>query len=471
MSKKWFWLALAAGVVLIITLAARLHAGHQAWRTYQQAYFLANGQPRARLVPRAITPGNSGQPEYCLTCHLGLEEISSSHPVEVFGCVACHGGDGLALDEARAHAGLRGGKNPSDLQTVRAGCGQGGCHAGYDQAEHNHIDSVERSLQATYASGIALLRYAFGAQPDAEPHYGVRTVSDGRRALRELPVSQPQDLTPALAARGVAVSGHPIDSQFRAGCLEGGCHLWTEPAPAPYRYRSTGCAACHVLYDDDGLYKGADPTIPKDEPGHARAHRLTTAIPFSQCNHCHNRGNYSLRSMTFTPRADLPPLGPAISPIMPAEGKRLKEYYQPIGRFTRCEWELDCIDCHTRNEAMGDGRIAGAVVEAQRVRCQTCHGDTEGGPSGVELTTEDAQALRQARLNPHIQRRVGDRVLLAPTGEKMYGVRQRADGQWELTMKVSGKKLLIPLVYGSACEQDPQEQHSSACHDCHAYQR
>jgi hypothetical protein len=67
-------------------------------------------------------------------------------------------------------------------------------------------------------------------------------------------------------------------------------------------YRSSGCTACHVIYANDrsrvqsgpyaayghrGLSHSADPTIPKDEPGHPIAHRFTTAIPTSQCLVCH----------------------------------------------------------------------------------------------------------------------------------------------------------------------------------------
>ena len=44
--------------------------------------------------PQPLTPTLTGQPELCLTCHTGIEEISASHPVEVFGCARCHGGEG-----------------------------------------------------------------------------------------------------------------------------------------------------------------------------------------------------------------------------------------------------------------------------------------------------------------------------------------------------------------------------------------
>ena len=71
----------------------------------------------------------------------------------------------------------------------------------------------------------------------------------------------------------------------------------------PGDYRSSGCTACHVVYanDRDPVNSGpyADirqhghaitaPTRPsrKDEPGHPIAHRLTRAIPTSQCMICH----------------------------------------------------------------------------------------------------------------------------------------------------------------------------------------
>lgn len=70
----------------------------------------------------------------------------------------------------------------------------------------------------------------------------------------------------------------------------------------PGDYRSSGCTACHLVYanDRDPLHSGAwaafghrgesasgDPTIPHDEPGHPVRHRLTRAVPTSQCMSCH----------------------------------------------------------------------------------------------------------------------------------------------------------------------------------------
>ena len=66
----------------------------------------------------SLTPGQTGQAEVCLTCHLGMEGTSASHPVEAFGCVSCHGGQRLALDKDAAHTGLVGDGNPGRLDAA-----------------------------------------------------------------------------------------------------------------------------------------------------------------------------------------------------------------------------------------------------------------------------------------------------------------------------------------------------------------
>ncbi len=456
---------------LLLALAAMLMPWspvEQEWQGYQRTYFASAGTGvGGEIAVRQVIPrlGPDGQPtakaapELCLTCHIGLEEISPSHPVETFGCVICHAGLGLALDKEQAHTGLL--ANPGDLSTAPESCGQSGCHAGHPDPSRNHLEQVTRSLQATYAGGIALVRYTFGAQKDLAPAYGVIGAVDPQ------PLSQTM---PALAVYTITQSSLPPEGQFVQNCLDGGCHLTEPAAKQPYRYRATGCAACHILYNDDGRYTGADPTISRDEPGHPARHQLTTAIPFSQCNHCHNRGNYSLRSMAFTPRPDLPPVSAPIPATMPAEGRRLREYYQPIGQFTKCEWELDCIDCHTQAEAMGDGHLWPDQKSMQYVQCRTCHGTLTEAPATATITDPDDPALRLARLNGHYSLQMGDGVVVTERGEKLGSV-QRRDGRLVQFGKVDGREYAVPPVQGSQCQQQPNQQESRYCHQCHTYER
>ncbi|HET7089457.1 MAG TPA: hypothetical protein VFL17_12485, partial [Anaerolineae bacterium] len=110
---------------------------------------------------KSITPTLTGQPELCLTCHDSIEEISASHPQDAFGCVICHGGNALALDADLAHAGMRGGKNPSDFRVVEASCGGSECHSGSAEDQRDHIHRSTTSIQATYAGAIAQVRRSF----------------------------------------------------------------------------------------------------------------------------------------------------------------------------------------------------------------------------------------------------------------------------------------------------------------------
>jgi hypothetical protein len=463
----------------------------QAWRGYQQAAYRslaaqarsdlrtaaaasdrlaaqaqldrAEAALASPLEPIPVVPTQSGKPEMCLTCHLGIEEISASHPVEAFGCVVCHGGDRLALDKELAHVGLRGGANPSRLEVAAESCGQVNCHGGWTESgpgNRNMVDRVTRSLQATYAGGIALVRYSLGAQSSRDPLYATHAVTATGT------VTSPA-LSRLLALPAATPGGTSVDDRFQRSCLSDGCHLWAAPRQADYFYRGEGCAACHVRYAVDGTYRGGDVTLPQGQPGHPVQHRMSAAIPFNTCDACHNRGNYDVASMSFAARTDL---DARILAALPSSQRRLQEYYQPIGLFTRCEWELDCVDCHTANQVMGYGDIRGNIKDSQTTQCLTCHGTLNALPPVAQVTAADDPAVRQARVSGAYEVRVGDWLAVTKNGEKLPNVR-RVNDRFVLTMKVTGQQYTIPLVMGSSCQEKQDQQESAACHECHAVKR
>lgn len=383
--------------------------------------------------PIQMTPTLTGKPERCLNCHSGIEPISLSHPTEEFGCVSCHGGQAMALDAETAHSDMV--RNPSALDVALQYCGD--CHAA-------QVYLVQHSIMSTYSGAITLVRRAFGAQSDDIAQFAVTGIDH-------------------LQAFAPAASDPKPIQAFAANCLY--CHINGQPQPIDYQYRSTGCASCHVLYNDTGTYQGNDPTIPKDSAGYPEKHQFTTSIPYTQCNHCHNRGNYDLRSMTFVPRPDIPANEP-----LTGQAKRVHDYYQPIGEFTRCEWELDCIDCHTALEVMGDGILRNNRSEAQYVQCSTCHGTIDSLPLQQTVQFPQELAMTRANLNAFVDLQVGDTILVTSHGEPMYNIRQ-VDDQWAFTSKVDGTSYTLPLVMGSKCEQKPDEQASHYCHECHRYDR
>jgi cytochrome c2 len=96
------------------------------WRYYQWDFRRVVGEKlgeaKARTVPAGLqqiwVPG-LGRADRCPTCHQAVQragfesadepyrmhpqEILKSHPVEIFGCTSCHGGQGWAVDVDPAH--------------------------------------------------------------------------------------------------------------------------------------------------------------------------------------------------------------------------------------------------------------------------------------------------------------------------------------------------------------------------------
>jgi hypothetical protein len=398
---------------LLVSLLILLASGTILWRQAQN--------PR----PVSLIPSLTGQVEYCLTCHADLPEISPSHPLQTFGCILCHGGEPLALSADLAHSSMRGIDNPSDLAEVEVSCGGDKCHSGNPQAWRDHIQRVSSSIQATYAGAIAQIRYALGAQEDLVARMGIYAI-DG------------------LSAFDPSAESSAALKSFATNCLS--CHLSVEPRQGAEYSRWKGCSACHS---------------PAPRIDGTLVHQLTTSMSYTQCNTCHNRGNYSFADMQFHPREDNPT-------------SRLQDYYQPIAQFTRCEWTLDCVDCHTRQEVMGDGHIYNNKKEIQYIRCLTCHGTLDALPLTYTIDDEDDVALRMAFLNPVIDLQAGDTILMTDKGEPLWNIRLLQGSStpvYELFSKASSQRFIFKPVMGSACEQEPDQQESRYCHACHATNR
>jgi hypothetical protein len=374
--------------------------------------------------PVELIPTLTGQPEFCITCHADVPEISPSHPTAQFGCVTCHGGERLALDADLAHSTMRGGANPSDLSVVEASCGGSNCHSGSEADQRDHIQRVMTSVQATYTGAITNILFTFGEQSDLNPHFGINAVTDNDTQTR----------ITSLSALDLSSIANPNIQKFGENCLT--CHLNATPRDGDAYARQTGCAACHSTKD----------------------HKFTTALPYTQCNACHNRGNYDLRTMTFIERDDDPAL-------------RIDDYYQPIAQFTKCEYTLDCVDCHTREEAMGDGDIHADQKSIEYVQCKTCHGTLTELPLTKTLTDPNDIAFKLAFLNPIVDLKLGDTILVTENGEPLWNTKTLPDGTYEMIGKATKQYFTFKPVMGSGCTQSGEDQSSAYCHECYSVER
>lgn len=435
MNLRHYLPLLIGSVLLAIALGlAEWRQSNPAWKTYQ---------PEGQVV--TLIPSITNEPELCLTCHNGIEEISKSHPTDVFGCVSCHGGDALSLDKTEAHSTLLGpGGNPADPMVYNQTCGTSACHGGDQPTDRNQVARIQLSLHSTYAGAINTVLESAGI---TGPYYGL----DDAQAI----LYGPLDTIDTLTKFDASSFNHPSITSFSENCLS--CHLAAQPINQSHFYRGTGCAACHTPYNTEGLYTGGDPTISTTEAGHSARHSLTVLMPYTQCTQCHSRGTYSTDTLTFTPR------DPAT-----LTGQRSTDYQPHTDpTATKCELELECIDCHNASETMGDGHLYGSIEAAPIVECKTCHGTTTEPPPLTTLTDPNNPAFRRDLLNDNYTLNEGDTVVQSPNGDVLGAVRWQ-DERLVLTSRLTGQTFFVPPVQGSACTQNPQQQEATYCRECHA---
>lgn len=408
-----------------------------------------------KLPVDAVNPFSSQVPvssyrgfktEKCITCHDGIEETGSAHPLN-FGCTVCHGGNGESLRKSEAHSSLLSGpdnrKNPSDLRVIDNTCGLKFCHAGHEQSDRNHVRRVQKSIMATNAGEISALRYLWGAQPKKEALYGSFGVldSDGhipwsRGGLPHL------DVIPFFSEKDagdsdIGFSGRIADSRWRKSCDN--CHLWGRGSEKKGLYRSSGCAACHVPYNENGFYKGNDPTIPENESGHMKFHRISSSVSDNRCLTCH---------VEMMPEGQFAGISPE------------PDIHRKKG--------MVCMDCHTQSDVMGDGDIYSKGIEQVEIRCETCHGGVDSSPVTAKITDPGDRAIRSSRANPNLKNKVGDNLVVSARGNKLVNVKA-VKKEIVLVGKLDGKARKVPLLRNNpGAHSIPGHRGKLECGACHS---
>ncbi len=320
----------------------------------------------------AAEGARSGAPSgSCETCHQGIEDM---HPPFALTCVDCHGGNGNATTADAAHVKpahplandervapldfdlpYRRFMNPADLRVAQLACG--GCHGVI-------VSDVKKSLHGTTAGHLSDGLYENGVVKKRGTTYAIFPTTDESGAksphgLKELP---------PLGAFQPSLPPEEIPTHYRdvarKNCML--CHLWSRGRAVRGRlgldgdYRSEGCAACHVTYSDTGFSTSADRSINHKEPGHPLKHQLTSKIPTETCTRCHY-GDAQI-GLTFRGMAQLVPGQPGGPDVPGTTAKRLNGvFYVRDDRVTppdiHHERGMNCIDCHTARDTMGDGTI------------------------------------------------------------------------------------------------------------------
>ncbi len=357
-------------------------------------------------------------------CHAGIEPIrahDSPMAKQIYakgaelgdpnGCVVCHGGNPKEEKDAKiAHTGAPEGGLVTTF-VVHAGsvwvnekvCGQ--CHKAYTYSQHRSIMQTEagKIQGALWGWGPASTGYAkrYGnydvTDPDGpEPIFGTPTYKSYTQALmKKYPDNFPTELKQVPKTNLDTLKEKPYEAIYtylRTDCQR--CHVGVKGRDKRGDFRGMGCAACHIPYNNAGLYEGGDKTVKRDEKGHALVHSIQSSrkvkvvangkvysgIPHETCVSCHNRGKRI--GVSYQGLMEFP-YGSPYTAKGSKQPKLHTKYYQFIkddvhhrlkSREGNPEGGLLCQDCHTTTSMHGNGNITGTLLANVEIECSDCHG-------------------------------------------------------------------------------------------------
>lgn len=377
----------------------------------------------------------------CLTCHYGIED--PIHPPAAGApatgqCVICHQNDNpYATTLPAAHEGMYPNPaafDPSDPDGPLPVCKF--CHA-------DKYERVRKSFHSTSAGVITGTLWSNNAVNSLIAEYSNYPVQDNDGIVPSncvASLSQIPEFSPDAEDSELDEKGHLVKDYLRKECLR--CHVWTEGAKREGDYRSSGCAACHVIYHDDGKYRGGDPTIPSASPDHPMHHRITKKIPPSQCVHCHNRG--ARVGVSYLGMMESDGYGSPWNADGSKQSTLHGKHYNQLAADVHYQRGMACIDCHSGHDVMGDGNIYSNKQDAVGIECQDCHG-----------TPDEVGDLTDSR------------------GRPLSNVRRELDGVVILTGKVSGAThtvVQLALLGEDLPEAMANRTHMEKleCYSCHA---
>ena len=298
------------------------------------------------------SPVINGRRESCLLCHDKVGGFTKSHNPKNIGCFSCHGGNPFSTNKKAAHANMI--LIPGNLSNAGKSCGTTNCHP-------EITNRVNKGLMATLSGMINVDRYVFNEQDSPDGHAGI------------------MDLHHSAA-----------DEHLKTMCVR--CHLGNtklQSGPVTEESRGGGCLACHLNYDKNGLTAHSlHKQNPMDTMYLSHHAAISLNVSNDHCFGCHSRSgristNYEGWHETTLNPAD----------VAGKKGYRLvknSRVFKYVQDDVHHAAGMDCIDCHTSYELMGDGKSYRHQENQQDVACSDCHTQNPDTISPLQLDGESA---------------------------------------------------------------------------------
>lgn len=379
------------------------------------------GREQLLKRPDKLFVTQSGSIDMCLSCHTE-EKLDPAHDASVIGCTPCHLGNPLAITKDKGHKGMV--RNPGDLRHVAKTCSVEGCHP---TDEHK----VKNSLMATNRGILGTLLYYWGEADNQNSNLSVEElIRTGQTSL-------------AL-------------DYFRKLCAT--CHLWKQKndldgIPKFFNEKGGGCSACHFHIPDktsiEMVLVSDDDTDEGEEEKKIHPH-ITRAVSSVNCIRCHNRsGRIGISYMgIFEAEGYGTPYEQGALNSNQLPGAR---FYLEIADDVHHAKGMECIDCHTRNEIMGDGTNYAHYEEQLEISCETCHSRKPG-------------RTRKNNMLTNLESEGGEILLFGKVDDKPHPVRQPKAGVCDFPAhkRVSCEgchSTWVAQCYGCHAKRDGGERH------------
>jgi hypothetical protein len=126
---------------------------------------------------------------------------------------------------------------------------------------------------------------------------------------------------------------------------------------------------------------------------------------------------------------------------------------------------MECIDCHTSRDVMGDGYAYENMYLQTEITCEDCHGSATEAPRHAEVVRENEEPLRESRSYKR-QVKMGDQLVLTAKGRKYSNVFFE-DGKVWVVGKRSGKRHESKVITDTP-EHTIVGHERLECYSCHS---
>lgn len=265
-----------------------------------------------------------------------------------------------------------------------------------------------------------------------------------------------QELAPVTELDGLA------GELYRKFCSL--CHVGRETNQIWAGSHGSGCAACHFPYSDNATYQGEDKTVKGKWP-YSATHSLEALPKNEVCQRCHNRsGRIALSYQGLNDGNNgLVPTDKGMPGPRLLGGLRNITSIAPDIHFAE---GMDCIDCHTSRDIMGDGYAYSNMYLQTEIRCEDCHGSPGKEPRHQPVMGENAEALRESG---NYQRQVsrGDELVLTSRG-RLYSNVFFEEDEVRVVGKRDGKSHESKVITGTP-EHTIVGHERLECYACHSH--